>query len=379
MGTERDERAAAPRLGKLIDERRSEIERRWLERVESDVVAGRSSIEPTHLRDGLPDYLKALAALLQRPGGRYDLEAAERTSTWADVAREHGVTRVRIGFDINELIHEFIILRQTIRELAAEEGVSGDHVESVLADVLDAAIAASVSAYVEARDYEARKRQAEHVAFLTHELRNPLAAAMSNAARLRRRSTPEQGSPLGALDRNHQRLSALIDSVLLTEKLEFGTIEIQPAEIQLGQLMDAALEAARATAARKGLTFQARFDPEVRMEVDPQLTRSAIQNLADNAAKYADVGHVEVSVEELPERVTLHVRDTCAGISEAELRTIFEPFERGATGKSGTGLGLAIAKRAVEAQGGAIHAESPGGSGCHFWIELPKRVLSHGR
>ena len=50
---------------------------------------------------------------------------------------------------------------------------------------------------------------------------------------------------------------------------------------------------------------------------------------------------------------------------------IFEPFKRGHTSKAGTGLGLAIARQAIEAQGGTIHAESPGVSGCHFWFTLP--------
>jgi len=70
---------------------------------------------------------------------------------------------------------------------------------------------------------------------------------------------------------------------------------------------------------------------------------------------------------------TVHVRDTCDGISKEEIRTIFEPFNRGTTGKSGTGLGLAIARRAVEAQGGTIQVESGEPSGCHFWITLPKQ------
>jgi signal transduction histidine kinase len=60
------------------------------------------------------------------------------------------------------------------------------------------------------------------------------------------------------------------------------------------------------------------------------------------------------------------------GISKEELQTVFEPFRRGTTDKAGTGLGLAIARRAVEAQGGSIGAESPGPHGCHFWIALPR-------
>ena len=108
--------------------------------------------------------------------------------------------------------------------------------------------------------------------------------------------------------------------------------------------------------------------------MDSGLTSAALQNLADNAAKYTDEGGIAIDVEEQPDTVVVHVRDSCVGISQEELKTLFEPFSRGNTDKAGTGLGLAIARRAVESQGGSIGAESPGHSGCHFWVALPKHA-----
>jgi signal transduction histidine kinase len=357
------------RLGQLIDRNRAEIERRWLERV-LEGVSHTPGVELTHLRDGLPDYLRELAATFSEQGGA-ELGATE--PAWSKVAREHGITRVRIGFDINQLIQEFIILRRVIREVAAEHGLAEVAVEAVLADFLDGAIAASVSAYVDARDYLARQKQAENISFLTHELRNPLSTATLAAELLRRQATPEQLQLLDRLDRNQTRLAELIDSVLLTGKLEAGKIECRPVDVSLKEVMEPALEAARVAASHKGVEFRANYDPELRLRVDPALTRSAIQNLADNAAKYTDHGEVSIAVDASPEACVIHVRDSCEGISEAELRTIFEPYERGTTRKSGTGLGLAIARRAAEVQGGSIHAESNERSGCHFWIRLPRR------
>jgi signal transduction histidine kinase len=367
-------RPAEVRLAKLIEQQRLEIERRWLDRVQRD-LAGGSGIEPTHLRDGLPDYLAALAQLLSSEDRNLS-ESAE--PAWAKVAREHGITRVRIGFDLDQLIHEFIILRHVIREIAVEDGMAVGTSDSILADALDPAIATSANAYVEARNYEARRKQAENIGFLTHELRNPLAIAVLKASQLRRNAGADQVRYLDDLDRCLQQLATLIDSVLLTERLEAGKIESRPADVTLGLIMEPALEAARTVAAKKGIAFRVTFDADLPVRLDPLLTRSAIQNLADNAAKYVDSGQVDVAVEELPDGLVVHVRDTCAGISEEELRTIFEPFERGTTRKSGTGLGLAIARRAVEAQGGSIGAESPGMSGCHFWIMLPKHPETKG-
>ncbi len=364
----RDSDTAAKRLSEVIGHNRTEIEQRWLARVQAHVDARGVSL--TNLRDGLPDYLKALTALLAENAAP-DLESKAKP-VWADVAREHGITRVRIGFDIDQLIEEFIVLRQVIREVAEQHGLPVHGPESVLADALDAAIAVSVRAYVDARDYLARQKQAQNIGFLTHELRNPLSNAMLAAERLRKRATPEQQQLLDMLDRNQKRLAELISGVLLTERLEAGRVESRPVEVELEQIMAPALEAARRVASQKGLQFRADYDPALRLRVDPELTRSAIQNLADNAAKYADQGHVEITVDPLPEKVVFHVRDTCEGISEEELRTIFEPFERGSSRKSGTGLGLAIAWRAVEAQGGTIQVESGEQFGCHFWFTLPR-------
>jgi two-component system sensor histidine kinase TorS len=162
--------------------------------------------------------------------------------------------------------------------------------------------------------------------------------------------------------------------VLLTEKLEAGRLEPRPVDVKVGELVDRATAAARWLALAKGLDFDVRCDPERTVRTDVELTQSALQNLVDNAAKYTDTGKVEVVVELEPEASwSVHVRDSCSGLSPEELRTIFEPFRRGHTSKSGTGLGLAIARRAIEAQGGTIHAESPGApGGCHFWFTLPR-------
>ena len=100
----RDEAAAL--LSQVIDQNRLEIERRWLARVQAD-VADRPGISLTQLRDGLPDYLVAVVGQL-RLSGAVDIEARSE-SVWSKVARDHGVTRVRLGFDITQLIHEFIV------------------------------------------------------------------------------------------------------------------------------------------------------------------------------------------------------------------------------------------------------------------------------
>jgi signal transduction histidine kinase len=132
------------------------------------------------------------------------------------------------------------------------------------------------------------------------------------------------------------------------------------------------LSAAKLATETKGLALDARFDPDVVVQVDEKLSMSAIDNVIQNAIKFTDRGQVAVVAENHPREVVLHVRDSGPGISKEDLSTIFEPFRRGTSKKPGAGLGLAIARRAVEAQGGTIRAESNDNEGAHFWLTLPK-------
>lgn len=353
-------------LAAVIDKHRVEIERRWLTTV-LERISGNAS--PTELRDAMPDYLRGLVEALRGP------EASDSTgeAAWADVAREHAVTRVHLGFDIDELVNEFIVLRRVFFQIAEEEHllvVDGGHAAR-LADLIERAISVSVKSYVQSRDYEARQREAEHIGFVTHELRNPLSTAVLAAAQLGRSFGDSPPRQLLVLEKALGRMSALIDRVLESERLDAGKVEAHAIDVSLAEVAEQPLLVADDAARKKGLSLEVRIQQDARVHVDPQLTSSALFNLLENAVKYTDEGRVIVEADVGPEGVVVHVRDNCPGIPEEDLKTIFDPFERGGSDKPGTGLGLAIARRALEAEGGTLGGESKGERGCHFWMTLP--------
>lgn len=372
----RDERCA---LADVINVRRAEIERCWLRALHNESShnghAGRAD-----LADAIPHYLDLLAEVLRRG------TSAQRdgTAAWATVAREHALTRVRRGFDISELVREFVVLRQTIFDVAARHGAVSLASSAVLSELADAAIATAVESYVSSREYAARELEAEHMAFVTHELRNPLSVARLAAEQARRACAAGESASraLDLLDRSHATLASLLESVLVTERFETGDIEVSPVETTLGEIVEQSLLAARGSAVAKGIALHVQpFDPEARLRVDRALTISAIRNLVEFAVDFSDAGEVLVCVVDAPENVELHVYDNCVGLSAEELEAIFEPFRFAAHGtkggQAGNGLGLSIARRAIEAQGGTIHAETvkdrrPGG--CHVWFVLPKNL-----
>jgi signal transduction histidine kinase len=307
--------SAAVRLGTVVDASRDDIERRWLASVRRDLTHARP-VELMRLRDGLAHYLSGLVVLLT---GSHVLRQQGARDVWLEVARSRGVTRARAGFDIEQLVHELVVLGRVIRDVAIERGVLTAGPEAVLADLLDAAIGAAVRAYVDARDREARVRQDRHADFLTHELRNPLGTAMLTAARLRQERTAGDTDALDRLDRCHDRLSSLIDRLLLTQKLEAAKPESRPTPTSLGQVMSGLLERASGAAAAKGLAFQVSYDPLVELRVDSLLTRVAIQRLVEDAVADTETGWVEVAVEERRDTLVIHLRDTCGAIARGQL------------------------------------------------------------
>jgi len=355
-------------LADLIDTHRDDIIARWMARVEAELGL---SLDVAHLRNAMPDYLAQLSVAL-RTG---DPLQERGTAAWEDVAREHALARVRLGFDIDQLVREFILMRQVLSDFSNERRrvMTIPQAERV-ADLIDGAISSAVRSYVEARDYAARQKEAEHISFITHELRNPLTAVKLAAQRLRRSARVEDPRLFDLLERNVHRLEGLVNGVLHAERLQAGKIRPHPTEVELGELLDGPVATAKMAAEAKGLTFETRYDPHLLLNADPELARSAISNVVDNAVKYTDAGEVLVAAEPATHHVAIHVWDNCPGLSNEELRIVFEPFERGQSKKPGTGLGLAIARRAIEAQGGTIGAESPGERGCHFWLTLPRVV-----
>lgn len=364
---ERDNRAA---LADVVANRRHDIETRWARKVQEEGARdGKTIIE---LREAVGEYLVRLSHAL------HDEESIEASGTdvWSAVAREHALTHAHLGVDIDQVVRAFILLRRTLFEVAQEEHliVDGKHSE-ILADLIDAAIGSSVKSYTESRDLAARRQQAENIGFLTHELRNPLSTATMAATFLRRK--PEiaaaETKTLDMLDRSLRRIKDHIEGMLLTQRLDAHEMECRPVDISLDKIMAEATRAAELEAGQKGIGFTVRYDPGIRLYVDPGLTTSALQNVVDNAVKFTDHGRVSVTADSSDvSEVVIHVHDNCDGLSAEELETIFEPFKRAHAGKAGTGLGLAIARRAVEAGGGRIGAEPGGSGGCHFWLALPK-------
>lgn len=220
----------------------------------------------------------------------------------------------------------------------------------------------------------------EFVANVSHELRTPLSLIKSAAETL---SDGGKNDPVVAtrfleiIDKHANRLTLLIDDLLLLAHLDSGRIELHLQPVDLPALAQDALDDAALIARSRNVTLVNEVAAGLRAQGDSDRLRQVLANLIDNAVKYGRAdGHVAVRGRELAgQRVELSVRDDGPGILPEAKARVFERFYRADKARSrdqgGTGLGLAIVKNVVQAHGGDVRVESTPGSGTEFFITLP--------
>jgi signal transduction histidine kinase len=226
---------------------------------------------------------------------------------------------------------------------------------------------------------DAMRRQREFAADASHELRTPLAIVRGSVEHLRRnRDQPvaQVGAALDDIDAGAQRLTALVDDLLVLARTDSGAIELDLADADLGELT---LDAAGGLA---GVAHEA--DVEIRIDAEPvPLTgdvgrlRQLIVILVDNAIRHASragggSGSVEVAVRAVEGSAVLTVDDNGPGLRLEDLPRVFDRFWRAPDApQGGTGLGLAIARWIVERHGGTITAANRPTGGARFEVRLP--------
>ncbi len=220
----------------------------------------------------------------------------------------------------------------------------------------------------------------EFVANVSHELRTPLSLIKSAAETLidgGKDDPSVNGRFLELIDKHANRLTLLIDDLLLLARLDSGRLELKLRAVPLAAATQEALDDAAGLARTRRVSLENRVAAEATAHADPERLRQVLANLIDNAIKYGrEGGAVVVGGRALDAaRVELTVRDDGPGIPAEARARIFERFYRVDKARSreqgGTGLGLAIVKNVVQAHGGEVRVESAPEQGTVFFITLP--------
>ncbi|MBL0211169.1 MAG: response regulator [Holophagaceae bacterium] len=233
----------------------------------------------------------------------------------------------------------------------------------------------------EAKAQAANRAKSAFLSNMSHELRTPLNAIIGYAQLMHRnpdRTTKDQDQLRHILHAGEHLLS-LINDVLSISKIESGGLALRPAPFSTAQFFHALRALFELRASGKGIGFELDVEPGFPdyLVGDEGKLRQVLVNLIGNAVKFTDSGFVALRAAYHAGLATFEVRDTGPGISEADLKRLFEQFFQAETNQraaEGTGLGLHISRALVRLMGGDLTAESrlDVGSTFSFQVALPE-------
>ncbi|UVW28990.1 sensor histidine kinase [Massilia sp. H6] len=226
----------------------------------------------------------------------------------------------------------------------------------------------------------ADRQKNEFLSMLSHELRGPLSAASMAAQLLKQHpeAAPQTISLSDLISRQVSHMSRLVEDLLDVSRVSRGLISIVQAEVDMRDVVHAAIEQIMPAAQRKDQRVDLTL-PATACMVDGDATRlvQVIGNLLGNAIRYTGPGgQIALTLEEQGGRCALRVADNGQGIAPELLPHLFDLYVQAETSSDrqhgGLGLGLALVKSLLELHGGTVLAASEGiGRGSTFDISLP--------
>ena len=359
------------KLAALIRRERDGLLAAWRQQVRA--LPSAQHLDTLTLDDHVPQLIIEMAAALQAGSEETIPEALSDGSTPA-----HGMQRVKDGYDIEEMVAEYNILRGCIHDLADDNGLKlQGRPFHVVNRVLDHAIGLALQTYATRRALEVQRRREEYLAFVAHDLRTPL-SAISLAGRVLEQILPGQGASaetarmLKALRRNVQHLEGLVGKVLEENtSLQSDGIKLERREFDLWPLVEVLVHDLLPVAGTASTRLINKVPDDLVVYADAGLLRRVLQNLIANAIKYAPRGEVIIGARAAEAAIECWVSDNGAGIPEESLDNVFDKGATDPDNEGGTGLGLAIVKTFTEAHGGTVTVESKEGFGSTFQFSVP--------
>lgn len=229
---------------------------------------------------------------------------------------------------------------------------------------------------------ESRKMQRYLIAMVSHDLRSPLTTVSGVLTLLNAGAwgdlSKEAQEKVGTAEADIQRLIALTNDLLDTERLASGTLELTFAESNITSTIHEAVESVRTFAEQHRVGLEEPESSNQAAEFDRERIVQVLVNLLSNAIKYSPAGSKVVIQSECDRHwLTITIADSGRGVPAEFQKIIFEKFqqvtESDAREKGGKGLGLSICKTIVEQHSGGIGVESEDGSGSKFWIRIPAK------
>ncbi len=294
-------------------------------------------------------------------------------------AAAHGKSLLKLGYSVDQVVHDYGDLCQAISDLAFERDAPfaiGEY--RTLNRCLDNAIADAVAEFSFQRETRINRQQKldanERLGFFVHELRNSLATAKLAVTALELGNMTINGATGTVLKRSLASLSQHIDRSLAEAR---GQAPDRRQTFSVAAFIAEAESAAQLAASAAGCTLVVpTVDSLLGIRADRDQLAAAVANLLQNAFKFShSQSEIGLKVHCSGEQVLIEVEDRCGGLPPGGTEKMFTPFHQRSGDRSGLGLGLSIARQGVEADFGSLSVRDLPGTGCVFTIALPRQPL----
>lgn len=237
-------------------------------------------------------------------------------------------------------------------------------------------LAATSAKLAESRERERalEKSRRELVAWISHDLRTPLAGLRAMTEALEDGMAADPARYYTQIRTEVERLTSMVGDLFELSRIQAGVLSLTPARVSVDDLVGGAIAGADALARRHGIRLVGHGVEPLPVEVDGREMTRVLANLLVNAIHRTPAdGTVAVAASREAHCVVLSVTDGCGGIPAEELPRVFDTGWRGTdarTPPAGAGLGLAIVRGIVEAHHGRADVRNVPG-GCCFEVRLP--------
>ena len=226
------------------------------------------------------------------------------------------------------------------------------------------------------REQQLERSRRELVAWVSHDLRTPLAGLRAMAEALVDGLAEDPRRYHRRMLAEVDRMALMVDDLFELSRIHAGTLQLSLQPVGVRDLVSESIAAATVVAHARRVSVDGSIEPGLEIEADPGALSRVVGNLVMNAIRHTPADGVVVVEGRLDgAMVELSVTDACGGIDEADLNRVFDVAWRGDQARTpepyaGAGLGLAIVKGLVEAHRGTVAvANHPGG--CRFMVRLP--------
>lgn len=229
------------------------------------------------------------------------------------------------------------------------------------------------------------KIKTEFLAQMSHEIRTPVNTILNFAYLLQEevedQLSDEMKDGFKIIERGSNRLIRTIDSILNLSQLQFGTMDIHKAYVDLYEIVEKVYQEFEHLASAKNIEIKIYKEcTDCNVYIDMYTVTQLVANLVDNAIKYTKKGCIEIRIYQDSEDYNIDISDTGIGMTKEYLEKIFEPFSQEESGYTrrfeGTGLGLALVKKYCEINKADISVESEKNKGTRFTIRFKNRKVS---